>query len=138
MNRREILSVLGSGSVVGFAGCTSFFEEEDTTVELLGVRAVNWIDELTAVDVRVAHEGEVVEEATFEFSEHGQSQLLDCTWPAEPGDFVVSARLEDDNEWKDREFADPEVECGKVLVMVDHPTEPPSMPTSTNCERSWC
>lgn len=138
MNRREILSVLGTGSVVGFTGCISFFAEEDTTVELLGVRAVNWIDEPTAVDVRVAHEGEVVEEAMFELSEHGQSQLLDCTWPAESGDVVVSARLEDDTEWKDREFTDPEVECGKVLVMVDHPTEPPSMPTSTNCERSWC
>lgn len=133
MNRRDVISAIGTGSVIGLGGCTSVFDD-DTAVELLRVGVVNWTDEGTLVQVRVDLDGEPVKDVSYELGAEDGSRVLDCTWPAEPGNFVVSARLGDDDEWEERDVTDPDADCAAAHVMIDRTTHPPSIPISRDCE----
>ncbi|ELY52519.1 hypothetical protein [Natronolimnohabitans innermongolicus] len=133
MNRRELVSAIGAGTAAGMAGCTALFEE-DAAVELLRVGVINWTDEATAVQVRVILGEAVVEEVTYEFEPEDSGRVLDCTWPSDPGHFVVAARLDADDEWEERDVTDPDESCAAVHVMVHQTTTPPSMPVSRECE----
>lgn len=133
MNRRSFISVLGSGAVLGLGGCTTVFGN-DASVALLQVGVMNWMEESTPVQVRVTLDEEVVESVTDEL-EGKDGQVLDCTWPTESGQFVVAARLGENDDWEKRDLTDPDNDCAAIWVMIEQPTGPPSMPISRDCER---
>lgn len=136
MNRRTIISAMGAGSVIGLGGCTSFFDEE-TAVELLDVAVINWTGETTAVHIRVHEDDELVDEVTYELEPEDEGRVLDCTWPSEPGNFVISARLEDDDEWEKRDVTDPDADCAAVYLSIDRTVGSSigiSMLVSRDCE----
>ncbi|WP_207592423.1 hypothetical protein [Halomontanus rarus] len=137
MKRREIISMTGTGAIVGLGGCTSVFSE-DRTVELLMVGVINWTDVKTTVQVRVDLDGEAVHEDMVELRPEDDGHILDCAWPSEPGHFVVSARLENDEEWEERDVTDPDADCAGAYVMIEDTigSSPAiSMPISRACER---
>lgn len=133
MNRRTFVSALGAGSLVGLGGCASRFDE-DASIELLQVGVLNWTDEPTTAQIRVFLDDEVVVDETYELEPDGDGRVLDCTWPRDPGQFAVAARLREDDDWETRDLTDPDSECAALWVMIERATGPPSMPISRDCE----
>jgi len=117
MKRRELLATVGAGTAIGLAGCTSAFNDE-RGVELLGLGVVNWTDEPTTIDVRLERDDEILEEATYEL-ESGEGDSFDCTWPSEPGEFVVSTRTPDEDDWDARDLTDRGSDCIRSYVVVE-------------------
>lgn len=133
MKRRKVIAALGAGSGTTLGGCSSVLGE-DASVELLDVRLINWTDEPVSARVRVALDGETVDEGSYELGAES-GRLLDCAWPSEPGRFAVAARLEGDDEWEERDVTDAESDCAVVRVMIEGAPDPPSLPISRDCER---
>lgn len=131
MRRRALLSTFGAGSLAAAAGCMSRFQ--DMSVELLQVGVLNWSDEETGVQIRILLDEEIIEEVTYDLDADGGGHVLDCTWPFDPGDFAVAARLSRAEEWETRDLTDPEHDCAAIWVMISDPDGPPSMPISRDC-----
>lgn len=111
--------------------------DDDSSVELVRVGAVNWTDQTVTVHVRVHYDEEVVEEVTYEFEPDDDGRVLDCTWPSEPGNFALSARLEDDDEWEKRDLTDPDSDCAAAYVYIGGTVGSAaaiSMPISRDCD----
>ena len=132
VHRRTFASTLGSASLFGLAGCTSVFRG-DTSVELLQVGVLNWSTEATSVQVQVLLDDAVVTDVSYDLEADGGGRTLDCTWPSEPGQFGVAARV-GDNDWEKRDVTDPESDCAAIWVMIERPNESPSMPINRDCE----
>jgi len=110
------------GLLPGLGGCTSLLND-DSSVELLQVEILNLTDQAVTVHTRVHYDEEVVEEVTYELEPDDEGRVLDCTWPSEPGDFALSARLEDDDEWEKRELKDYDSDCAAAYVHVGLPSD---------------
>ena len=95
---------------------------------------LNWTDEATSARVRVLLDEDVVADVTYDLEAEGDGRVLDCTWPSDPGQFVVSARLQEDDDWETRDLADPDSDCAALWVMIERSDGPPSMPISRDCE----
>ena len=130
-SRRGVLTALGTCGV-GLAGCTALFDE-DPTISLLRVGAINWSDEAVTVEIRIERNGEDVGGETFSFDPGDDGRRLECTWSTDPGAFVVAARL-DDGDWERRDLTEVDGECASVYVMIDDPGPSISMPINTDCE----
>lgn len=103
-------------------------------VELLDVGVIDWTDERVSARVRVALDGETVDEGSYELGAES-GRLLDCAWPSDPGRFAVAARFEGDDEWEERDVTDAESVCAVVRVMIEGAPDSPSLPISRACGR---
>jgi hypothetical protein len=118
---------------MSLAGCSSE-TDDDNAVELLSVGVLNWTEKSKTLQVRVERDSETVADSTYELEADGQV-ALECTWPSEPGDFVVSARVGTDGEWTESDMTALDADCVWPLVVVRSPASI-SMPTDTDCTPS--
>ena len=118
--------------MLGLHGCTSVLQE--TSVELLQVGVMNWTETAVTVQIRVTQDDDVIEDVTHDLTGEGDGRVLDCSWPAEPGNFGVSARLGEDGSWETRDLTDPDSDCAAIWVMIERPEGPPSVLINRDCE----
>ncbi len=123
MERRGFIRSLAVATVpVGLAGCARRNGSADESV-LGAVVVANLDDEAHAVEFRVEWDGEVVHESTHRLEERSgrNGASPDRTWPDDPGQFVVSARLRGE-EWRSADPADAGYpDCFGVIVEVSGP-----------------
>lgn len=123
MDRRRFLSALVGRSVAAtgvagisvgsLAGCLDRLRYRNARIGSLSL--VNLHDEPHAVELRVVRDGEEVFRRTFDLAESdhydsGQNPVpvVREPWMDDPAQFRVSARLDDREEWYEKQFPNPD------------------------------
>lgn len=124
INRRRILLLTATASI---GGCLSRNENNEEST-LAWVVVSNHHDDSHSVDLKIEWEGDTVLEETYDLPAHDSdsdsvpSELVDWTWPDEPGRFTVSAR-QSGGEWSSVDPSDNDYpDCYVVYVIVDELT----------------
>lgn len=133
LTRRSLLATIGGGSLVSLAGCNGVLTG-DPRVELLHVGVINWAPVATAFQLEIRLDGEIVETITEDLEPDGEGRSLECTWPADPGEYSVRARLGPGDEWSERDLTDPDHDCVAIWMMIEEPGPSISIPISRDCE----
>lgn len=128
MNRRTLLTTIGIPIPLATGGCLSFFEDtgEAAKIQLGYLDVANFDTTSHRFEVRVFKDGERVHSSSHEVQSrdgatvHGTA--VDCTWDENPGEYAISARV-DDEEWNelsltpDNSPVTPDTECAVVGVL---------------------
>lgn len=90
MKRREYLAAATTGTVAGTAGC--FWEDGNSKAQLGLLIVSNYFDSPQRFVVHVEEDGEDALTTEIELASGAdgvKSQILDCGWSTEPGQFTV-------------------------------------------------
>ena len=109
MNRRQFLTQGISLSMVGAAGCIEHFQP---TVQLAGVRVVNYVNEDIKLDVVIQKNDSIVQTECVQLqaAEDGsaltsEGSPIECAWSGDDAEYVIEARL-NDGDWMANEIAE--------------------------------
>lgn len=104
MKRRSLLA--GVSGVIPLSGCFSSNTDGEETV-LGRVVIMSHILVRSSIDLRIDWEGETIHNTSYEVEPEGHENDLiydgpvpEKTWPDDPGQFTISARISGNEDWK--------------------------------------